>query len=196
MIRCRTLVLAVVVLAAVAPPPAAAQEPGDEFAYEYAPPDSAEQGTAIAVSGTCRVSGAPADYAFWFMALRVGQPGAPYDFSQRFPVGDDARFAGDLLVPADAPPGRYSFSAHCVEGGDAAYGLFSGVEYTITGEYVPPSSTTSTTHVDPTSTTVGATEELPRTGGKPAPAVMVALVLVTTGMAVIGRSRMLRRRLP
>ncbi|MBI2710294.1 MAG: hypothetical protein HYX34_11455 [Actinobacteria bacterium] len=156
-LRPRILILIAAVVAALvvaAPPIAAMVRPqvSDTTSTLNISPDSGPPGTAISVSGTCVFRGVPSERAFVRGYKAGGNP--PFDFYQYFPVASDGAYAGDLVVPSDAPAGAYGIELGC----SRADTLFGDAQqpFTVTPGIGPSTTTTTTATTTPTTTTTTA----------------------------------------
>jgi hypothetical protein len=118
-------------------------------------PAEGPRGTVIRVSGTgCALDGQPFQYAYVRLARRSGEDGGPpYDTNQKYPIGADGSWAGDFVVPQEAPPGNYSMTADCVAD-DMVLPAGESTFFVNSDPPIPPPSTTTTTS---TSTTAVST---------------------------------------
>ena len=128
-----------------------------QFTFERSPAEG-PRGTVIKVSGTgCIENGKPYEYAYLFFSY--AEPGGqPYDTSQQYPIRPDGTWAGDFVVPQDAPTGHYGMRASCVAD-DQFFLAGESTFFVNSNPPIPPPSTatTSTTSATTTSTSTPRT---------------------------------------
>jgi hypothetical protein len=134
------LAMMVLLVVAVMPTaPTGAQAPAAEIEVS---PTTAGPGSVVIATGSCPFSGDALLRAF----LPSGQPGSPYDFGRTVPLVFDSAFTAQVVIPADAPPGTYTFGVACFAqdiGGPSA-----DTQLVITDDDPPPKA------ADPTVTTI------------------------------------------
>jgi hypothetical protein len=117
----------------------------------------------ITLSGRCAFEGVPADRALvqFFRKIPQGSGKEPFDYFQNYEVEPDTSFAGELVVPTEAPPDDYGLRMSCVAA-DQVFGEQEG-PFTVTqGPTTSSSSTTTTTEpVTPPAPPAGATRAVP-----------------------------------
>jgi hypothetical protein len=122
--------------------PGAAQAPGPTSTFQTSPTEG-PVGTAIDLRGTCLFGSAPADQAVVRLARNVGTSGsAPFDTTVELEVDAAGAFAGQLVVPKDAPADEYTLSMNCLAA-DQAFGRLTGafrVTATQTVPVAPPAT--------------------------------------------------------
>ncbi len=156
-------ITALCVVAAVAAPSAFARSNALRNATLTITPSSVQPGGLLQVSGDCGdVEPGPGLDAFVFARFTRGGPGAPIDFSRKYPVPTGS-FSGTFPIPSNAATGPATLEMSCFAG-DAGVSATDPVAFTVAGEPIittttssPATTTTLPGTVLPTSTTAPAT---------------------------------------
>jgi hypothetical protein len=105
-------------------------------------PEAGPPGTTIQVSGNCPAGG-PGSGSFVRIARIVDAPGEePFDAAISPALASDGSFTGNLQVPDDAPPDRYTLGAECNEGDAVLTPPVRRVFHVTPGTRRPSTSTT------------------------------------------------------
>ena len=141
-----------------------------QFTFERSPAEG-PRGTVIKVSGTgCIENGKPYERASLYFSRRAAEGGISFARFQDYPIREDGTWAGDYVVPQEAPPGNYLMQASCVA--DDQYFLAGESTFVVNSDPpIPPPSTTttSTTTTSTTSATTTSTSTLKTTSTTPRP---------------------------
>ena len=107
---------------------AEAQPQTEERTFDFSPKEG-KPGRVVEVSGTgCTLNGRALETARVDLSRNVVEGGGePFHAGRTYPVNPDGSWSGEFVVPADTPPGPYSFDSTCtasdfaVPGVDAAF---------------------------------------------------------------------------
>jgi hypothetical protein len=127
-------------------------------------PTSGPPGTSIHYSGHCDLGGVATDVVYVKGYLYNPPPGMSVIFDTLDEVASDATFEGTLVVPSDAPPGRYVVSSACFTT-DVGYGK-AETDFTVTDE---PAITTTSTSTSTTTNSIGVTTSTTAAAGGSSP---------------------------